>query len=259
MQSNPQKYYQGLIKSTMTILREKGPRFLLSGLGSTIIGYGLEGAVKFGVYECLKPVFLNHVSDQTAVAFLLSSVVAGVIAALLLCPMESIRIRQVSDSEFAKLKVIDAFLKIVIQEGGFLSSFAGLPAMLAKQVPYTMMKQVSFDFIATKFYTILDHMNIEGGASSYKMSISVCSAFLAAILACVGSQPGDMVLTQTYKSQNPQPFSKIIASIYKRDGVSGFFVGTQARLVHVCLIITSQLVIYDVVKQLVGLPATGSH
>jgi solute carrier family 25 phosphate transporter 3 len=41
--------------------------------------------------------------------------------------------------------------------------------------------------------------------------------------------------------------------------VGGFFVGTGARLVHVVSIITSQLMVYDVVKQALGLPATGSH
>lgn len=41
--------------------------------------------------------------------------------------------------------------------------------------------------------------------------------------------------------------------------LSGFFTALQARFVHVGMIITSQLVIYDLVKQLLGLPATGSH
>lgn len=33
----------------------------------------------------------------------------------------------------------------------------------------------------------------------------------------------------------------------------------RARLLHVGMIVTIQLVIYDFVKQLVGLPATGAH
>lgn len=33
----------------------------------------------------------------------------------------------------------------------------------------------------------------------------------------------------------------------------------KARLLHVGLIVTVQLVIYDAVKMMVGLPATGAH
>jgi solute carrier family 25 phosphate transporter 3 len=51
-----------------------------------------------------------------------------------------------------------------------------------------------------------------------------------------------------------------MSDIYKtQGGVPGFFTGTGARIIHVSTIITSQLVIYDIVKQLLGLPATGSH
>lgn len=63
---------------------------------------------------------------------------------------------------------------------------------------------------------------------------------------------------------NPTPvvqrsFAEVIAAIYDVGGYPAFFTGTGARIVHVGLIITSQLVIYDIVKQSLGLPATGSH
>ena len=68
-----------------------------------------------------------------------------------------------------------------------------------------------------------------------------------------------MILTETYKSATPGKFSNVLETIWVRGGVPEFFVGTCARIVHVGLIITSQLVIYDLVKQALGLPATGSH
>lgn len=90
--------------------------------------------------------------------------------------------------------------------------------------------------------------------------MSFGSAACAAVLACFSSQPGDMILTQTYKNKTPKKFINVIKEIKASSpGLSGFFVGTQARLVHVGIIITSQLMIYDVVKQAVGLKATGAH
>ncbi len=103
-------------------------------------------------------------------------------------------------------------------------------------------------------------------------------------MACVMSQPGDVILTETYKGgekgnadkrtnkasdlgvTKKRNLSEVSCSVYSRHsddgvirGLSGFFTGLQARIVHVGLIITSQLVIYDLMKQLLGLPATGSH
>jgi Mitochondrial carrier protein len=156
--------------------------------------------------------------------------------------------------------------------------------------------------------------------AALKWVVSILAAAMASVVACLMSQPGDMILTETYKSHSPrahsaphtaplttepttelttdpmadpttehttdmlpsgtitpetlqpatmtepessslsqQTFATVIQAIYARGGLTEFFRGLQARLVHVGMIITSQLVIYDIVKQLLGLPATGSH
>jgi hypothetical protein len=48
MQTNPEKYKEGVVKAARDIVAVEGPLFLLSGLGPTVVGYGLEGALKFG-------------------------------------------------------------------------------------------------------------------------------------------------------------------------------------------------------------------
>ena len=68
-----------------------------------------------------------------------------------------------------------------------------------------------------------------------------------------------MVLTKTYQDSSSSSFPAVVRSLYREGGIGQFFVGTGSRLTHVCSIITSQLVIYDMVKQMLGLPATGSH
>ena len=121
-----------------------------------------------------------------------------------------------------------------------------------------MAKQVSFDIVAGILYSFL----AQGGkkAEDLKWFVSVTSAFVASLFACIFSQPGDMILTETYKGQNGSGgFIGVIKEIYKSGGIPAFFTGTGARIIHVSSIITSQLVIYDIVKQLLGLPATGSH
>lgn len=61
------------------------------------------------------------------------------------------------------------------------------------------------------------------------------------------------------KPEGSKSFTAVIASIYKKYGLLGFYMGLQARLAHVAAIITSQLVLYDVLKAALGLAATGSH
>lgn len=123
-------------------------------------------------------------------------------------------------------------------------------------MPYTFGKQVSFDVIAKTLYDVLANIM----ESVNRWIVSVSAAFCASIVACLLSQPGDMILTETYKTKGQiQPFGVVLQSLYQRGGIPEFFRGTSARIVHVGMIITSQLVIYDIVKQLLGLPATGSH
>lgn len=120
---------------------------------------------------------------------------------------------------------------------------------------YTFGKQVSFDMIAATLYTVLSKIM----ETVNKWIVSVSAAFCASLVACIFSQPGDMILTETYKGSEPGSFGTVLSSIYRRGGIPEFFRGTGARIIHVGMIITSQLVIYDIVKQLLGLPATGSH
>lgn len=217
----------------------------------------------------MKPVFKTLLGGDDnpnikGVAFLLASIVAGAVAAVLLCPMESTRIRIVTDREYADKGLLTGLPKLITEEG-LMSTFSGIWAMLVKQVPYTFGKQVSFDVFAALLYAFfhaysdsLAWMN----ASITKWTVSVLAAFIASLFACIFSQPGDMILTETYRKAEggkQQSFSQVIDKIYSSGGLANFFTGTGARIVHVGMIITSQLVVYDLVKQLLGLPATGSH
>ena len=52
-------------------------------IGPTIVGYGLEGALKFGFYETFKVVFKTLTAVQF-VNYLIASVIAGAIASIVL-------------------------------------------------------------------------------------------------------------------------------------------------------------------------------
>jgi solute carrier family 25 phosphate transporter 3 len=209
----------------------------------------------------------------------------------------------VSDPAFAHLSTLGAVALAARREGP-LSLFHGLGALLMKQIPYTSVKQVSFDLIARALYSL--SAQLHGGSTVRNGGlIALTSAFVTSILSCLASQPGDMVLTAmcqsshihqhvhssacnqlgcdgtsvaaydqinkihsasgparepvTTQSVNNLSAWRTAINIYKSRGIGGFFIGTQARLLHVVAIVTSQLVIYDAVKRLLGLAATGTH
>ena len=110
-----------------------------TGLAPTCVGYGIEGALKFGCYEISKPLF-SGLTKSKVFNYMMASIIAGAIASAALCPAEDVRIRLVADPSYAR----SAFggLRRLSRENGPLASFKGFGAMLSKQVPYTMGKQV---------------------------------------------------------------------------------------------------------------------
>jgi len=179
-------------KATLAIVKQGGPFALLAGLGPTALGYLLEGGVKFGIYEVSKPftqrvlatmaAFLSVPAlDSKLISLTLCGFIAGTAASLLLSPMEALRIRIVSDSEYAGKSSIDA-MSLMIRREGVSSLSKGLPAMLLKQVPYTITKNCSFDVFTMWAYSILRGMGYALTAN-VKIAVPLMSAAAAAVPA----------------------------------------------------------------------------
>ncbi len=145
----------------------------------------------------------------------------------------------------------------LIKEEGISSLFFGYTTMLMKQIPYTVTKQVSFELITAQILAFTAAASIAPSEET-RFLTTIVSAFFASVLACTISQPGDILLTKTFKENyDDNPVENAI-KVYEATGISGFYAGFSARLAHVAAIVTSQLVVYDILKQLLGLPATGT-
>eukprot|EP00554_Chaetoceros_debilis_P002196 CAMPEP_0194091638 /NCGR_PEP_ID=MMETSP0149-20130528/43819_1 /TAXON_ID=122233 /ORGANISM="Chaetoceros debilis, Strain MM31A-1" /LENGTH=464 /DNA_ID=CAMNT_0038776291 /DNA_START=61 /DNA_END=1455 /DNA_ORIENTATION=+ len=258
MQAEPDVYNSGLKDTISALIEKDGPGVLLQGLVPTVVGFGLEGAVKFGVYEALKPLFMSlfHVPvDDKFVPFLAASVGAGAVASLMLVPMERARINIVTgNTEGEDIGVLGGIVPMVKKEG-ISSVFFGYFTMLFKQVPYTVTKQVSFELLQTNIYA-LAIVSLAANEQT-RLITTISAAFLASILACTASQPGDVILTKRFKENSRDSIPVIISTVYEDKGPGGFYAGYSARLGHVAAIVTSQLVVYDYLKQLLGLPVAG--
>ena len=116
------------------------------------------------------------------------------------------------------------------------------------QVPYTITKQCVFDFLCAVAYGMALFNRLPG------LAISLGAAVLTSCLSCFASQPGDVLLTAVYKDSDHDSHLK---DIWTSSGLRGFFVGTKARLIHVGLICTIQLVVYDMLRVALGLRSVG--
>merc|ERR1712150_447815 len=96
-----------------------------------------------------------------------------------------------------------------------------------------------------------------GITKEIKIFIPLLSAMIASVLSCVSSQPGDMLLSVVNAEKGDHRTRDFAKDILKNNGVRGFFVGMKARFVHVGLIVTVQMFIYDIIKRICGITATG--
>mmetsp|Transcript_2714 Transcript_2714/g.3958 ORF Transcript_2714/g.3958 Transcript_2714/m.3958 type:complete len:463 (-) Transcript_2714:117-1505(-) len=257
---------RGMVASTLKLVKDEGFQTLLAGLGPTVFGYLMEGAVKFGVYEVLKPAVGRFLSWAAAVSsipslssrylgFIICGMFSGVAASAMLCPMEALRIRLVAEPKFARKGWIHGGLKMFKNEGS-RGLWKGMNAMMCKQVPYTVTKNVSFDFFTTVAYATAVNLGYAITAKT-KFAIPFLCAVAASVLSCISSQPGDMLLSVVNAHKGEKRVRDFSKEIAKKEGVKGFFIGIQARFLHVGIIVTVQLLLYDFVKRLCGIAATG--
>ena len=268
-QVDPDLLNTSFAKATVRIVEKEGLKTLLSGLGPTTFGYLLEGSLKFGIYEILKPAAkrgLSSLAQFTSLLWLQShffsfavcGAISGVAASLVLCPMEAIRIRIVAEPDFCTANWIESGYKMVKGEG-FSALSKGLTPMLYKQVPYTISKNVAFDLLTRTSYGLLRTGNMAVTGTT-KMLIPFICALVTSVLSTICSQPGDMLLSLVNAHEGTLRTNDFIRDILQRKdgGFRGFFVGTKSRFLHVGIIVTSQLILYDIIKRLVGIAATGS-
>lgn len=81
------------------------------------MGYGSQGACRFGLYEYFKKIYSNVLIDQNkSFVYFVSSASAEVIANVVLCPFEAIKVRVQAQPHFAK-GLADGFPKLYASEG----------------------------------------------------------------------------------------------------------------------------------------------
>lgn len=96
-QVNPAKY-NAIGSGLSTILREEGKAGIWKGVGPTLVGYTLQGSLKYGLYESFKDLYMNLAGEEMTnkykpVIWLAGSASAEFFADIALCPFEMTKVR----------------------------------------------------------------------------------------------------------------------------------------------------------------------
>ena len=252
--------YLGMAHAFRKIIADEGPAMLLKGLGATASGYFLHGAFKYSFYEVFKTLLSENAElalkpPSYIAAF--SGFLAECIACLLLCPMEAVRIRSVADLNFPS--GVLSGLRVIATNEGFHGLYKGLPAMLLKQVPYTVGQFVSFELSLTVVKSLVELASNVQSVSKGELppqivaAISLSAGFLAGIAAAVISHPGDTILSKINQEQSEGSAWGQILRVAQSLGFRGLFIGLVPRLVQVSCMIGGQFLIYDSIKLLCGI------
>lgn len=236
------------------IVQREGAMALLSGWEPTFVGYGVQGAIKYGGTDALRRLAAASATttgvDGTGIlAVACCAATAELVASAFLTPMEQVRIRSVSREEY-RGKSFGEALAMFRDERGFETTAANLPVIYSKMIPYTAVQLASYDALTRTF-------SEHGLAAAETRPLA---ALLAGILASLASQPGDTLLSNMNKGASASDETGAVSSKTPRDpielaialGPSGLFTGWRQRLLHTGSIVFTQLLAYDFAKDLLG-------
>ena len=151
----------GPVEALQIIIGNEGAQSLLQGAGPTIVGYAVQGSLKYGIYEILKPIvaasILTASADgsfsSTILDFLISGALAETVGSSALTPFEAARIRLVSYPDYANGGGIVSCMSRMGKEEGVKSLFLGYPAIISKQIPYTAVSLCTFEIVSKYIYS----------------------------------------------------------------------------------------------------------
>jgi solute carrier family 25 phosphate transporter 3 len=263
IQLEPLKYNKGMFDGFKKVIAEEGVGALATGLGPTAVGYFVQGWFKFGGVEFFKINMATSMGEEKAwkyrfPIYLTAAACAEFIADVFLCPLEATRIRLVSDPSYAS-GLLDAFPKILKNDGLLVGFYSGFGPILLKQIPYTMAKFAVQGWAAEKIYTATG-VNPDTSGDAAKMAVSLSSGVVAGVAAAIISHPADTLLSLVNK-EGAGGEGSIMTRLGRLAREMGFaklcLTGLGARCVMIGSLTAGQFGIFDSIMSLTG--ATKFH
>jgi solute carrier family 25 (mitochondrial phosphate transporter), member 3 len=230
---------------------------LYRGWAPTLVGYSLQGATKFGLYEYFKWALRGWFGQEFArnhntILFLVASACAELCADVLLAPWEAIKVKIQTNQQLPSH--MGGVVPRMYSLEGIYGFYKGLPPLWMRQVPYTMTKFATFEKTVEFFYNFILRAPKKSVSPGIQLVVSLASGFLAGVFCTIVSHPADTVVSKLNQKADSRIGSwQIVTEL----GWSGLWKGIWSRIFFIGTLTALQWLIYDSFKVMVGLSTTG--
>jgi len=261
IQANPAEF-KGLGSGLSKIYNKTGFSGLMTGWGPTLVGYSVQGAFKFGLYEFFKYKYAKAFTPETAhkyrdLIYCAASASGEFFADIGLASFEAVKVRVQTTLDPVTLRpssfkgLTDGIPAIVNKEGAG-ALFKGLPPLWMRQIPYTMMKFFGFERAVELIYKQLPKKKEEYNKFQ-QLLVSFAGGYAAGIFCAAVSHPADTIVSVVNKNKG-MTIGEAFAKTPKMDLLTK---GLGARIIMIGTLTGLQWLIYDSFKTAAGFPTTG--
>lgn len=142
--------------------------------------------------------------------------------------------------------------------------WSGFAPILSRELPFAVVKFLTFDLIATAIITFINNqigdgaLPVQVGVGPLGLTVSAASGAVAGIAGAFVSHPADLILTKTSSANRRADGSKekvdwrdVVKDIISQPGgLANLFIGLPARSTFFFLVIGLQFFLYDYVKNI---------
>ena len=208
------------------MLREEGPLVFFAGLGPAV----LMAPAAMVQYTLIDPL-------RDTMPLVVAAVIAGTLDILIKCPFERLK----TQLQGGEKQSTSALLQKTWEANGIRGLWAGLGATLARDVPYLVLKWLTYVYMQSCLGSLLV------GVSS--QTTNLVAGAVAGAVAATAVTPADVIKTrlQVASGKEVTPLS-VGRELMAEGGVPALFRGLGPRLMRIPLYTAITLATFDMVK-----------
>eukprot|EP00128_Syssomonas_multiformis_P015411 Colp12_sorted_trinity150504_noHs@19901 len=244
--------FSGTMDAMVKIARLEGLGSLWRGLSPTLIMAVPATVIYFTMYDQLRDHFLQ-VIPGSVVAPLIAGATARIFSATVISPLELIRTKVQSRSNYGYKELAGVVVKSVRTEG-VLSLWRGLVPTLLRDVPFSAIYWSSYETVGG---ILQQRASLKEGQKK-PFWISFTAGAVSGMIAATITTPFDVVKTNLQvtmgelgegATQERPPTWRVMRSIVAQQGVGGLFTGLTARIAKVAPACAVMISSYELGKE----------
>merc|ERR1711892_2234 len=244
--------YNGTVDCAKQHMRQSGIRGLYKGLPVLLLGSVPKTAVRFSANaqanQRLQSLFPQFCNQNKVAKSLLAGLIAGVSEAILIvCPMETVKVRFINDFNRAQPQFRSLYhgCGVIIKQEGLGGLYKGLTATVLKQGTNQMMRFGVYESCWSSHFPWLPEWTPQ-------QVYTALYGGLAGAISVVGNTPLDVIKTrmQGLDASRYKNTLDCAKQTYRNEGLVAFYKGTLPRMTRVVIDVAIIFVLYEEVLKL---------